>query len=352
MIIAFSIVFFLPLVVVYFYLFYPRHILRSVNQVFIKTTEPERYKDDCLHPCIRFIPEGFAGSKWWMVQSPYYGRNNKLENPVLYHAEDSNHPLKWNLSVLVQDTPEAGFNSDPVIYYENHILWIFWREKSTPLCENLNISSAIVGVKTIDGKRFSPPKVFLTQQDSDYDAIQCPIIIKNKNRYHFYTVNYQYSPKRESKGITIWEGSSLEEPDFFKTCNITVKPVFTVDKWKQLRIFDSYLFIPKPLRHDLWHFDLFEYKGRLFMFSVAEWGDNIMISVSRDYKHFKTYFLPVVNTHCLEQMIGYRSYLYKPTGYIKDDILYLYYTLTGKENANKNVLYFSKVKLPKSIIST
>ena len=46
------------------------------------------------------------------------------------------------------------------------------------------------------------------------DVTQCPILMKLDGRYLFYTVWYQYELIRKNKGIVIWEGTSLEQPNF------------------------------------------------------------------------------------------------------------------------------------------
>jgi len=342
---------FIPIILIllffifYCYLFYPKQSMPVGEFVEVISPDYKKYHNDCLHPCIRFIPSGFAGYNWWMIQSPYYNRNNKIENPILYYSKDKTFPLNWEFKSLICDTPIKGFNSDPSLFYEENKLWIFWRECLTPLCEKLKVSMATVGYSTVDGVNFSELKVYLTQKGKNYDMEQCPILIKRKNKYLFYAAYYQYEPVRKNLGLAIWEGNSLDKPDFSIKKTIPFESILTCDKFKQLRISNHFIFIPKPLKHDLWHFDLFEYKNKLYMFSVAEWGDNIMLSISDDYENFKTIAKPLVNTHYSEQYTGYRQYYYKPTGYIDNDILYLYYTSVGKDNTQNNELYFTKGKI-------
>lgn len=338
------------LVVVYFILFYPRQSMPVGLPVEIKTPDYEKYRNDCLHPCVRFIPSGFSGYQWWMVQSPYYGRDSKLENPILYFSKDTFFPLKWECSGIIQETPLTGFNSDPTLFYEDNKLWIFWREYLTPLCKELQVSKATVGVSTLDGKNFSPVQVYLTEKELDIDREQCPILMKQDDRYLFYTVHYQHRPVRKNIGLAIWEGTSLEKPDFKIKEMIKMETVYTADKFKQLKIGKHIFFFPKPLKHDVWHFDLFKYKNKLYMFSVAEWGDNIMMSVSDDFKNFKTFRKPLINAHFSEQACGRRPNFYKPTGYIVNDTLYLYYTIAAKDDEKRNELYLTNVKLISPLI--
>jgi len=340
---------FLLILLIYFYLFYPKQLLPVGESVEVQTPEPQKYMNDCLHPCVRFIPEGFMGYNWWMVQSPYYARNNKLENPILYYSKDKTFPLKWECMGVICDTPLTGFNSDPTLFYENNKLWIFWRECDTPICTELGVLRATVGFFTTDGNDFSPLQVYLTDNNPDKDTEQCPILIKRDDKYLFYATHYQYKPVRKNIGLAIWEGTSLEYPDFKLRETPNFKSVYTCDAWKQLKTKYSYLFIPIPLKFDLWHFDLFEYNNKLYMFSSSEWGDNIMLSVSGDYINFKTYRKPLINNHFTESKLRHWEYYYKPTGYIGNDILYLYYTGTGEREEGKNKLYSSKIKLKSTV---
>ncbi|MDD4992424.1 MAG: hypothetical protein PHR83_09355 [Paludibacter sp.] len=335
----------LLLIMIYFYLFYPQQLLPPGKSVEIQTPEPQKYMNDCLHPCVRFIPEGFMGYKWWMVQSPYYARNNKLENPILYFSKDEEFPSNWECIGVVYDTPQTGYNSDPTLFCENNKLWIFWRECGTPVCNELGVLRATVGFSTNDCKHFSPLQVYLTDKNPDKDTEQCPVLIKRDDKYLFYATHYQYKPVRKNIGLAIWEGTSLENPDFKLKGMPTFKSVYTCDAWKQLITKKQYWFIPMPLKYDLWHFDLFEYNNRLYMFSSSEWGDNIMLSVSDDYENFKTYRKPLINTHYTESIERHWKYYYKPTGYIADDVLNLYYTGTGEREPNRNILYSAKAKL-------
>jgi hypothetical protein len=332
-----SAIFIFGVTALYFYLFYPQQIMPVGEKIEIETPEPEKYHNDCLHPCIRFIEEGFAGHNWWMIQSPYYERNSKIENPILYFSDDKESPRNWQICCVVRDKPETGFNSDPVIFYENQKLWIFWRESQTPLCNSINAVSATVGISTTDGKNFSEPKVYLTEMNKDTDSEQCPILIRHGDKYLFYASHYQYRPTRKALGISIWEGTSIENPDFYLKTTSKLNTIFTCDKYKQLTIAKKTYFIPKPLRHDNWHFDLFEGDNKLFMVSVAEWGDNIMLGESKDFSNFRIKRKPLVNCHFSKQ-----KYYYKPTGFYRDGILHIYYTARSLNDVKKNELFLTQ----------
>lgn len=331
----------------WFVRFYPqqRVIANNVSQIVVLTPDSDLYHNDCLHPCIRYSEKCFAGYPYWMSQSPYYGWNNKIENPVLYHISFLSDTIRGEWGRVMCDTPIRGYNSDPYIFREDSLMYIFWRECNTPLCDSLNVSQAVVGMSTREGKTFSDFKVYLTNDWKDGDYTQCPILMKHNGKYWFYAAWYQYEPIRKGRGIAIWKGSSLENPDFVLADTIAFDNPYVCDKKAEIRMFGKHWYLPWPKKYDLWHFDMFEYKDKLYMVSCAEKGDNIMLSVSEDWKHFKTFKKPLVNNHYMQNHCGYRQYYYKPTAFVKDDTLHLFWTSNDREDGNRNVLWTSTINI-------
>lgn len=103
------------------------------------------------------------------------------------------------------------------------------------------------------------------------------------------------------------------------------------------------VFLPLPIKHDLWHFDLFEYNDKLYMVSVAENGKNIMLAVSDDYVNFDFIRNPLVSSRYNQNIENYKQRYYKPTAFVQNDSLYLYYSSIGKEDRNLNELYLSTI---------
>lgn len=304
--------------------------------IFIETPEPEKYHNDCLHPCIRRISD----TSFVMVQSPYYAWNNKVENPIFYHSYSL---TAFGMGKLLEDTPSAGFNSDPNVFVEDSLIYAFYRAFRTPLCQELGMDEIVIGgrVGFSDTMPYVEKHIFVFNKWHQGDVTQCPILMKHGGKYLFYAAWYQYSPERKNKGLAIWGGSSLNEPDFQLIDTIPFDNPLVCDKLFQKRIGNRIWFLPAPKRYDLWHFDLFEYEGKLFMVSCAEKDENIMLSVSTDWRHFKTSWKPLVNNHCSENYTGYRQYYYKPTAVVQNDSLYLYYTANAKDDPNRNQLFLS-----------
>lgn len=324
--------------VAYTFRFYPQQQMPVGIPISIITPEPEKYHDDCLHPCVRELKEG----SFVMVQTPYYGWNNKVENPMIYYSNDLRD---WGMGNLLVDTPLTGFNSDPNVFVEDSLLYAFWRPFGTPLCKEYGKNIIVIGGKinkrggTLNAAGQHNLYIYNEWHQGDYT--QCPILMKHDGKYLFYAAWYQYTPERKGKGIAIWEGTSLDRPDFKLVDTIGFDTPLVCDKFFQKKIGNSIYYLPVPQRYDLWHFDLFEYDGKLFMVSCAEKDDNIMLSVSMDWKHFKTCWKPLVNNHCSENYAGYRQYYYKPTAIVQNDSLYLFYTANAKDDPNRNQLFLS-----------
>ena len=154
----------------YCYLFYPQQIMPFGESVYVETPEFERYHNDCLHPCIRYDQ---VHGEYHMVQSPYYGWNNKVENPIYYTSKDYMH---WSDGVVLAETPAIGYNSDPCIFICNDSVICAWRECGTPLCDSIGCMNATVGGILVDGCLVEK-RVLAVNDASDYDMEQCPIIL-------------------------------------------------------------------------------------------------------------------------------------------------------------------------------
>lgn len=157
--------------VIYCYLYYPQQSMPVGYPVQVETPEFEKYRNDCLHPCIRYDDDKGV---YYMAQSPYYGWNNKVENP-LYYTSDTY--MQWKNGVLLAGTPEHGYNSDPCILLDGDSVIYVWRECGTPRCNSLGVVSATVGGILSDG-RINDIKMYASNKAYDYDIQQCPILIR------------------------------------------------------------------------------------------------------------------------------------------------------------------------------
>jgi len=317
---------------VYFYLYYPQQLMPIGEAIDVRTIDPDKYHNDCLHPCIRYDAKS---GEYYMAQSPYYAWDTQVENPMFYESNDF---MRWEDGALIADTPEKGYNSDPnICLCGNGRIFYLWRECETHLCESLNSMYITVGGYIRNGK-LDNKHILAINEWNEGDTEQAPVMIQHNGRKYIYAVWYQYEPVRKNKGLAVWQEQKKGE-SFKLIDTIPFKSCYTVDRCAQVRLFGHIFYLSKPLYHDLWHFDLFEYNDKLYMVSVAENGDNIMLSVAEDWKHFKTFRKPLVNNHYTENYCGYRQYYYKPTAFVKDETLHMFYTTNAKDDPRRNQLY-------------
>ena len=191
--------------VIYIGLFYPNQqvSVRQVERIVVNTPTPEVYHNDCLHPCIRYSSKGFAGYHYWMVQSPYYGWNNKVENPIIYRSNCLDSIGADGL--VLAETPLTGFNSDPNICLSSDgSIYFIWRECYTPLCDSLKAHEVTVGGKIVNNF-LSKKEVYCINHLPNGDIEQAPVMIEHGGERYIYAAWYQYEPIRKNKGIAIWK---------------------------------------------------------------------------------------------------------------------------------------------------
>jgi len=268
------------------------------------TPQPEKYYDDLVHPCVRYIPDGFAGHKWWMVGTPYYDINSTIENPILYYGDSragNLPPLQWTAVGVVADTPpEIGYNSDPCIYYDGKGLWVFWRENWTTECIASGYDRATFGKYTLDGATFGTKKLFAGEVRGDVDSEMCPIVVKFDGKIKLYGCHHEFTPIRRPLGLSIWDISDndLEHKMFSKTKDVL----------------PSY-----KAGFDFWHFDMFEYESKYYCVVTPESGTEILLGRSNDGENFKFWKTPL-----LSGKVTGRNYFYKPSAIVHEGIFYLW----------------------------
>lgn len=334
----------------------------AVMQAGVKVTvEPFRIDEnhgDIVHPCIRYIKEGFEGYKWWMVYTPYYNADASIENPILCYSDsqDSVPPTEWKFYCLVNEKPVDGYNSDPNLLYHNGRLYVYWRENILTNRQRYTYSRAtfcaIVGNKTV--RKLETPILVAEQEHEDPEC--CPTFMVSENgELHAYAMHLQFfSPKvrnmrqpwsklltqvinvldllgaysqQKSFGIAIWRGSK----DASEKCQYdkTVQFVNKNNLWRP------------------WHMDFFDYEGRRYAIVQTNMCNaDIALAWSNDQEHFIFFPKPLITNYSIDKL-G----IYKPTALVIDGIFYLYYTAQDKENRALNKLYMTKMSFSKLIES-
>lgn len=268
-----------------------------------QTPNPEKYFDDLIHPCVRYIAEGFAGHKWWMSASPYRGFDSSIENPILFYGDSRNDdlpPLTWTSAGVIEDTPGLGYNSDPDIFFDGTGLWVFWRENWTLDCISNGVSRGVFGKYTTDGITFSKKKYFAGEPRGDEDSEMCPIVVNFDGRIKLYGVHHQFTPNRSPLGISIWDIAD----------NDLINNTFTKEK----DVLPTY-----KKGFDFWHFDVFKYEDKYYSVVTPESGTEILLGKSDDGENFKFWKTPLLSNN-----VTGRRYFYKPSAMIHNGIFYLW----------------------------
>lgn len=273
------------------------------NQVVMEYHLPDGYKDFSIHPCVRYIPQGINGHKWWMVLTPYQNYDVTKENIELYYGIDDkegNPPTKWKFVREVCGKHSQGYNSDPNLLFENGELWIIWREWET---ENLPPKSPICFIrscKTCDGVTFSEPQALAYNEYKGFamsaDSMMCPTLITFKGKLILYGSYYEFSPHLNPIGLSYYVQSGA--------------------------LFKMKHMIPnKKLWFDMWHFDMFILDNYIYQIITGQFGNAIYLGRSTDGINFEYSKKPL---HCNILFIK-KNYYYKPTAQVFNNKLYVFY---------------------------
>ena len=299
---------------------------------------------DIVHPCVRYVPEGFRAHKWWMVYTPYYGADASIENPRLCWGEENGDdaPLSWHVEDIVKEGYDNGYNSDPFLYYEDGKIFVYWRENDTErlLARGLHRGTfckvySETGVEEYDNPVLAEDKAF-------EDRETCPSFIKVGDEYRAYAMHLRFKNEKfvgrsffqnlfvftdllgiysqqKFRGIAQWRSNSpilpyqYNQSVKFANCNKLYRP---------------------------WHMDLFQYEGSIYAIVQTNQGNgDICLAKSKDGIHFCFYKQPLItNKSCggIE--------IYKPTALVVNDKIYVYYTFQQVNRQKFNMMYVTSMR--------
>lgn len=282
-----------------------------------------------VHPCVRYIPEGFAGHKWWMVVTPYPNSNSHYEQPVLYYGDGNEvePPMNWKFVSIVQDPHENGFNSDPNLYYDGSRLWIFWKETKTEnTLESANWHSIMA--RFFDGYSWGPVQKMADNNDPHIANVFAPTILNLEGNIVMLATAFEH-PRVEGSQLpfghnhlALWRLDSKEiECGHF---------VFErVCKQSYLEDFN------------FWHADICQISENSYCCVVTdEQAKRLLIGTSENGLEFEFNDSPLLSSY--GNNVGY---IYKASPVFVNGGLYVFYPLrTGLLKKNRKVdIYYSKV---------
>lgn len=325
-------------------------IMRPGKEVEIERFRYEENHGDVVHPCVRYIPEGFEGYKWWMVYTPYYGADSSIENPILCFSdeEDPNTPpTKWKVYGLVNEKPSDGYNSDPTLLYFNDQLYVFWRENYEWSNEPHDYMRATYMARVRNGSFERVGKEILYTTDKEYDTETCPTFMLNDDgKVTAYAMHLRFHSKRirgmrpMMKKIVSKVVAITDLLGFYSQ-----QKHYGVAVWKQKNglsdTFDFVKTVKFKNRNSLyrpWHMDLFDYRGcRYAIVQTNQCNADIVLAHSEDGETFTMFDKPLI-TNATLKMLG----IYKPCAGVTDNgLFYLYYTAQDVSNRSYNKIYLT-----------
>lgn len=316
--------------------------------------EPFRFEEnhgDIVHPCVRYIPEGFEGHSWWMVYTPYYAADSSMENPILCYSEENNPntpPTEWKVYGLVNEKPKDGYNSDPTLLYKDGQLYVFWRENYEHSMNPHKFIRATYVVKVNNGSLEKIGKEVLYTEDKEIDAETCPTFMMNEDgSVTAYGMHLKFHSERIRDMRNAWiKMIALKVVGLTDLLGFySQQKHFGIAVWKQQGE------ISAPFVHAgtnkiakcnklyrPWHMDLFDWQGKRFaIVQTNQCNADLCLAVSEDMEHFTMLKKPLI-TNATIGKLG----VYKPCAAVTPDgKFYLYYTAQDKDNRALNKLYMT-----------
>lgn len=318
--------------------------------------EPFRFEEnhgDIVHPCVRYIADGFEGYNWWMVYTPYYAADSSLENPILCYSNDKDPntpPTEWKVYGLVNEKPEEGYNSDPTLLYKDGQLYVSWRENYEYSNKPHKYVRATNIAKTINGSFEKVGKEILYTEDKEIDAETCPTFMINADgSVSAYAMHLKFHSERIRDMRSQW----LKKLVLKIVCFTDLLGLYSQQKHYGVAIWKQNGSITDPFIHTEttrisncnklyrpWHMDLFDWGGKRYaIVQTNQCNADICLAVSEDMKHFSMLKKPLLTN----ASIG-RLGIYKPCANVTPDgIFYLYYTAQDKNNRALNKLYLTTI---------
>lgn len=283
-----------------------------------------------VHPCVRYITEGFAGHKWWMVVTPYPNSNSYYEQPVLYYGDgnDGEPPQNWKFVSIVQEPHERGFNSDPNLFYDGKKLWIFWKESKTEnTLESANWHSIMA--RSFDGSSWSPVQKMADNNDPHIANVFAPTILNIDGEIIMLATAFEHPRVSGShlpfghNHLALWrlDRNEIEGAHF---------------------VFDRVCKQSYPKDFNFWHADICQTSDNSYCCVVTdEQAKRLLIGKSNNGVEFKFSETPLLSSYGNNV-----SYIYKASPVFVNGSLYVFHPLrTGLLKKNRKVdIYYSKVK--------
>lgn len=309
--------------------------------------EPEINHGDVVHPCVRYIPDGYLGHKWWMVYTPYYGSNDKTENPILCYADENGEipPTYWHVHCQVQGQPQKGYNSDPVLLFSNKQLYVFWRENLTARCSENGFARATFGAVVKENGISSVFGPVVGTDDAEIDPETSPTFIEEENgTYRCLATHITFHSKIIKKMPLFLQRIISPVALVLDLLGVwSQQKAHGMAQWVCDKVDGTYQykhtirFENKNALYRPWHIDFFEWDKKLYAIVQSnQCNADICLAESDDRVHFRFFKKPLMTNETCGK-VG----IYKPTAGVVNGNFFLYYTAQDKDNRALNKLYLT-----------
>ncbi|MDR2147154.1 MAG: hypothetical protein LBE91_11910 [Tannerella sp.] len=286
------------------------------NFSFCKVPVPKGYIQSQTHPSILYFPSKWHGFTHILATTPYPKANIQYENPCLYYADDENSPTVFipnpDNPIISPPTEINAFNSDPCLCFDNDRIYLINRRcERTPGLREIEIFSSA------DGTHFSQPQLIITENAGKRELLSPAFIhLTYAKRIYFLNGDAGIGRGGKCRGIDIYEGTSLENPNF-------------------AYIQTGQFLNSKETGIEPWHFDLFQFENKLYMVFCGRNNKKggirnhmeTYLAVSEDFLNFRIFPKPLVSL----------LKTYRPTAYLDErKVLHLYFSIVGKVANDKS----------------
>lgn len=326
---------------------YPEGLMAPGDLCHVEDPTSDQTHEDVLHPCVRFVENGFEGHAWWMAYTPCFD-TPALENPVLCYADGPGNkpPTDWRYYCSIVGSPETGYNSDPTLLFRDGKCFVHWREYRTPRTKELGCYGATFG-GVVENRtvRFNDAPQLMENVER-HDRGISPTFISLDGVPRAYAMHIRLRKQRENpptgirrligkipaclhrfglflpkrcRGVAVWDGSSL-------TGQFTYAKTISFKNANRL--------------YDPWHMDLFvapDETGTRRLYAVVltnVYEGDICLARSDDGERFRLFRKPLLTP----KTVGGNG-IYKPTAVVADGVFHLFYTVRSPTDRRLNMLY-------------
>ena len=306
------------------------------------------YHEDAVHPCVRYVPEGIFGHKWWMVYTPYYKANAKIENPRLCYGESETIEAPTNWHVVKELVPQHtnGYNSDPYLWIKDGKMFVFWRENDTPALIDKQLVRGTFCAEINEVFDLLNTRLVLPEEAQFEDKETCPAFTQDKDGFIGYAMhlkfknNFMHSQaprtlcrlfdkmvaitdvlgiysQQKFKGVAVWRATNIDGPYAYEQS----LPIYNKNR----------LYRP-------WHMDIFSWDGKEYMVIQTNQSNADIGLAERTERGFRMFPRSLLTNADIDK-VG----VYKPTALVVDGVFHLYYTAQDKSNRGLNKLYLKSM---------